>query len=97
MTSPATETVTMNNNVVPPDQPARDAIAFRYGDTLFVEAGAGNGKTEALVGRVINLVKSSDDVSLDDVAVITFTNRAAAELPGRPVQGRGRRDHRSEA
>ena len=70
----------MNNNVVPPDQPARDAIAFRYGDTLFVEAGAGNGKTEALVGRVINLVKSSDDVSLDDVAVITFTNRAAAEL-----------------
>jgi len=70
----------MNNDVVPPDQLARDAIAFRYGDTLFVEAGAGNGKTEALVGRVINLVKSSDDVSLDDVAVITFTNKAAAEL-----------------
>ncbi len=70
----------MNSNVIPPDQRARDAIASHHDETLFVEAGAGCGKTEALVGRVINLVTSSDDVSLDDVAVITFTNKAAAEL-----------------
>ena len=69
----------MSSNVIPPDQQARDAIASDHGKTLFVEAGAGCGKTEALVGRVINLVTSSD-VSLDDVAVITFTNKAAAEL-----------------
>ena len=70
----------MNSNVIPPDQRARDAIASHHDETLFVEAGAGCGKTEALVGRVINLVTSSDDVSLDDMAVITFTNKAAAEL-----------------
>lgn len=69
----------MNSNVIPPDQQARDVIASDHGKTLFVEAGAGCGKTEALVGRVINLVTSSH-VSLDDVAVITFTNKAAAEL-----------------
>ena len=69
----------MNSNVIPPDQDARDSIASDYDKTLFVEAGAGCGKTEALVGRVINLVTSSD-VSLEDVAVITFTNKAAAEL-----------------
>ena len=69
----------MNSNVIPPDQDARDSIESDYDKTLFVEAGAGCGKTEALVGRVINLVTSSD-VSLDDVAVITFTNKAAAEL-----------------
>ena len=69
----------MNSAVIPPDQHARDAIASDHDKNLFVEAGAGCGKTEALVGRVINLVTSSD-VSLDDVAVITFTNKAAAEL-----------------
>ena len=70
----------MNNDVMPPDQPARDVIASQHNETLFVEAGAGCGKTEALVGRVINLISSSDEVSLDDLAVITFTNKAAAEL-----------------
>jgi len=69
----------MHNDVMPPDQHARDAITSDHSKTLFVEAGAGCGKTEALVSRVINLV-TSVDVSIDDVAVITFTNKAAAEL-----------------
>ena len=69
----------MHNDVMPPDQQARDAITSDHSKTLFVEAGAGCGKTEALVSRVINLVTSAD-VSIDDVAVITFTNKAAAEL-----------------
>ena len=70
----------MTSNVVPFDQEARDVIASNYGETLFVEAGAGCGKTEALVRRVTKLLLSSDEVSVDNLAVITFTNKAATEL-----------------
>ena len=41
---------------LPPDQPARDRIGSALDETLFVEAGAGSGKTTALVGRVLSLV-----------------------------------------
>ena len=40
----------------PPDQAARDRIADDLDTTLFVEAGAGSGKTTALVDRVVALV-----------------------------------------
>ena len=40
----------------PPDAAARERIATDLGTTLFVEAGAGSGKTTALVGRVVALV-----------------------------------------
>ena len=70
----------MTRNVLPPDHEAREVIASNYGETLFVEAGAGCGKTEALVGRVTKLLLTSDEVSIDDLAVITFTNKAASEL-----------------
>jgi ATP-dependent exoDNAse (exonuclease V) beta subunit len=70
----------MVDDLMPPDQSARDDIASRYHETLFVEAGAGSGKTQALVERVTNLISSSDEVSLNDLAVITFTNKAATEL-----------------
>ena len=70
----------MTRNVLPPDHEAREVIASNYGETLFVEAGAGCGKTEALVGRVTKLLLSSDEVSIDDLAVITFTHKAASEL-----------------
>jgi ATP-dependent helicase/nuclease subunit A len=64
--------------------PAADAgervrIASDLDTTLFVEAGAGTGKTTALVARVTNLV-ASGRVSLGEVAAITFTEAAAAEL-----------------
>ena len=35
----------------PPDQPARDAIRTDLDETMFVEAGAGSGKTKSLVDR----------------------------------------------
>ncbi len=46
--------------------------------TLFVEAGAGAGKTSSLVDRIVNLV--DDGVDITGVAAITFTEKAAAEL-----------------
>lgn len=53
--------------------------------TLFVEAGAGSGKTSSLVGRVANLVLSG--VPIGSIAAITFTEKAASELRHR-VRGR---------
>jgi ATP-dependent helicase/nuclease subunit A len=65
------------------DQPARDRIARTgLGETLFVEAGAGTGKTTELVARVVNLVLQ-ERVRLAGVAAITFTEAAAAELQDR--------------
>jgi ATP-dependent helicase/nuclease subunit A len=66
------------------DQPDRDRITTVPGDisglrvNLFVEAGAGAGKTTSLVKRIVALVASSIDIT--SIAAITFTEKAAAEL-----------------
>ncbi|HET6954884.1 MAG TPA: UvrD-helicase domain-containing protein, partial [Acidimicrobiales bacterium] len=54
----------------------------RLDATLFVEAGAGSGKTRALVERIVRLV-TSGTAGLDALAAITFTEKAAAELRDR--------------
>lgn len=46
--------------------------------TVFVEAGAGSGKTSCLVDRFVALVESG--VPADRIAAITFTTKAANEL-----------------
>lgn len=48
---------------------------------FIVEAGAGTGKTYALVSRVIALVK--DGIAMPNIVAITFTEAAAAELAER--------------
>jgi ATP-dependent exoDNAse (exonuclease V) beta subunit len=69
----------------PPDQAARDRIVDALDATLFVEAGAGSGKTRALVDRVVRLV-TSGAAELGAIAAITFTEKAAAELRDRVRQ-----------
>uniref|UniRef100_UPI003D8A9B9A UvrD-helicase domain-containing protein n=1 Tax=Gordonia sp. B7-2 TaxID=3420932 RepID=UPI003D8A9B9A len=61
------------------DQAARDRITTETATTLFVEAGAGSGKTHSLVNRICQLVLH-DGVELDAITAITFTEKAAAEL-----------------
>ena len=61
-----------------PDQADRDLVTGALTTTLFVEAGAGSGKTTALVQRVVNLIMSG--VPVGHIAAITFTEKAAAEL-----------------
>jgi len=63
------------------DQAARNRIGTDLGSTLFVEAGAGTGKTSALVNRIVELVVSG--VPMEHIAAITFTDRAATELRDR--------------
>ncbi len=66
----------------PPDQAARDRIRSDLDSTLFVDAGAGSGKTSALVDRVVALV-ASGEVELRSIAAITFTEKAGDELRDR--------------
>ena len=67
------------------DDDARVAIRERLRDTMLVEAGAGTGKTSALVDRVVALVASG--TRIERIAAITFTERAAAELRDRVRTG----------
>jgi ATP-dependent helicase/nuclease subunit A len=64
-----------------PDHAARHRVRSDLATTLFVEAGAGAGKTTALVDRVVNLVEAGDIIT--GIAAITFTEKAAAELRSR--------------
>jgi ATP-dependent helicase/nuclease subunit A len=78
--------------VTPVDAAARDEIRDLHDATLFVEAGAGTGKTTALVNRVVALI-ARGRVGIRDLAAITFTEAAAGELRDRIrfrlEQGRG--------
>ena len=65
-----------------PDQAARDRIHSDLRSTLFVDAGAGSGKTAALVDRVVALIVE-ESVDLSRVAAITFTEKAGDELRDR--------------
>ncbi len=61
------------------DQGERDRISDRLDLNLFVEAGAGTGKTSVLVERLFNAVKTGD-TAIGEIAAITFTEDAASEL-----------------
>ena len=61
------------------DRVDRARIQTDTSATLFVEAGAGSGKTHSLVERICHLVLD-DGIELDRIAAITFTEKAAAEL-----------------
>lgn len=64
------------------DQQARDKIAEALDQNLMVLAGAGAGKTHALVQRMANAVQTGV-VAVDQLSAITFTRKAAGEMRGR--------------
>ena len=69
-------------SVVPlPDHVARRRVRDDLDATVFVEAGAGSGKTTSLVDRVEALVR--DGIEMRAIAAITFTEKAATELRDR--------------
>ena len=53
----------------------------KTGENIIVSAGAGSGKTAVLSERVITKLK--EDISLDNLLILTFTNAAAAEMKDR--------------
>ncbi len=54
------------------DASARAAVADDLTTTLFVGAGAGSGKTTALVGRIVRLVVGGD-VPIRSIAFLMFS------------------------
>src|SRR5690242_13999740 len=80
------------------DTIAREIVRTRLDDTLFVEAGAGTGKTKVLVDRIVELVTADGPglpVPMRTIAAITFTEKAAAELRDRvrrELEARARSD-----
>jgi ATP-dependent helicase/nuclease subunit A len=69
-------------SVATTDQDARDRIRLSLDESLCIEAGAGTGKTTALVARVVNVLRTGR-ATVDQIGVITFTEAAAAELSSR--------------
>jgi ATP-dependent helicase/nuclease subunit A len=61
------------------DQAARDAIAQDLDSTLVVEAGAGTGKTTALVSRMLALIVTGR-ARLVSMIAVTFTEKASGEM-----------------
>ncbi len=75
----------------PPTPEQRAAISSRDSD-VFLEAGAGTGKTRVLVERYCAAVCADGD-EVESILAFTFTERAAAELRGRirrSLMGRAR-------
>src|SRR5262245_1836484 len=69
----------------PIDAEERARIRTDLDANLCVEAGAGTGKTTVLVDRIVAVLRTGY-ASVDDIAVITFTEAAAAELASRVRQ-----------
>ena len=65
-----------------PDKAVRDLIRARLDINLLVEAGAGSGKTECLAQRMAAGVLEGR-YQVQQMAAVTFTRKAAAELRGR--------------
>ncbi|HEX6309445.1 MAG TPA: UvrD-helicase domain-containing protein [Longimicrobiales bacterium] len=62
-----------------PDAAARHIIRTELARNLLVEAGAGAGKTTEMVRRMVALVRSGT-AEAHQLAAVTFTRKAAAEL-----------------
>lgn len=66
----------------PDDAQYRQLIEDDLEHSLMVEAGAGSGKTTSLVGRMLALI-GSGQCTVDQMAAVTYTRKAAAELKDR--------------
>jgi ATP-dependent helicase/nuclease subunit A len=72
-------THTPNHAIHDSDDVTRGHVQERLDDNLYIEAGAGTGKTDALVRRLTALL-ASGTARPDQVAAITFTRAAAFEM-----------------
>jgi ATP-dependent helicase/nuclease subunit A len=61
------------------DAETRRRILTDYGTSFFVEAAAGTGKTTALVGRIVGLIRAGA-ATLNRIVAVTFTEKAAGEM-----------------
>lgn len=61
----------------------QQAVVQSNEQKILVKAGAGTGKTEVLTQRILHLIDIEPTLSIKDIAIITFTNKATEELQAR--------------
>lgn len=66
-----------------PNPGQSQAISAETGCALRVVAGAGTGKTEVIARRYAHLLEHDPPMLPADILVLTFTDKAAAEMRGR--------------
>jgi ATP-dependent helicase/nuclease subunit A len=66
----------------PLDQPVRDRLVSEFDRNFLVQAGAGSGKTYSLAMRMAAGI-AAGQYTVEQMAAVTFTRKAAAELRGR--------------
>lgn len=49
----------------------------------YLRAGAGTGKTEVLVRKIVSILENNEGLTLSNFAIITFTNKASDEMKQR--------------
>ena len=57
----------------------QEKAIYQKGDNILVAAAAGSGKTAVLVERIINKI-ANENIDVDKLLVVTFTNAAATEM-----------------
>ena len=79
------------------DAEARSRIRNSLDESLIVEASAGTGKTTELVRRIV-AVLANGRTTIDKIAAVTFTHKAAGELKLRLREelDKARQEHPSE-
>ena len=93
----AMSTLAAESPLLEVDHDSRARIRDDLHRNLFVEAGAGTGKTRVLVDRVVRLVATGTVREIGNLVAITFTEAAAAELRDRVATSARARGGRSPA
>ena len=60
--------------------PKQDKAIKEEGHNILVSAGAGSGKTAVLSERVLRKLTDGSGVNIDEILILTFTNKAAYEM-----------------
>ncbi|MBD3168526.1 MAG: AAA family ATPase, partial [candidate division Zixibacteria bacterium] len=69
--------------VILADQEDRDKIQRELDKNILVEAAAGTGKTTSMLRRMVELIRGGKCANIRQLAAVTFTRKAAAELKSR--------------
>ena len=73
-----------NLHVIKELTPKQQSIVDNMTYPNFVKAGAGTGKTEVVVQKILKLLETNN-ATLDQFAIITFTNKATNEMKERLI------------
>lgn len=56
---------------------------FKVGQNLYIDASAGTGKTYTIQQLVAEILKSNENITLNQILIVTYTDKAAGELRDR--------------